>query len=453
MQNIEGFLDRIRTYGETTAVITKETGTELSISYRRLVDDVYTIADEFLCMGITNKRVIITCQNSYVFYVSSFACLLNNDIIIPVSSSTTVEELFEKSDWLEADYIFSSRPILGEKYDSVIIGDFQFQVFRCETHGYSHVISDEIAFIFLTSGSTGNQKGVMHTLESVLGAASLTSKYLPHIGNTLLLMPLNHIYGFCAISLPTFLQGGTLILSNGILSLYDDLKKYEIDLLFVVPAVAYELYEKTKDLSSEDRILVMGKRLRTVACGGAKLNSDYVRLYAECGIRLINGYGSTELCGCVSLTDGEATENYVGKVFPEYTPSVKEGIIWIDTPYAFKGYFPNEDPALIQCGICTNDVGECTKHSLYIFGRSNDSIVLKNGEKVDVQDLQQSISLIKNIHDVTFGVKDGLLCATVIASYDDEDSLAQIKEQIVAINRNRPPSQKVQRLTIKNRIK
>lgn len=452
-QNIECFFDRIKTYGDTTAVITKETGTELSISYRRLVDDSYAIANEFLHIGIINKRIIIACKNSYVFYISGFACLLNNNVIIPISSGATTKELLETADWLEADYIFSSQPIFREKCDSVSIGDFQFQMFHCKDCGYSHIISDEIAFVFLTSGSTGKQKGVMHSLTSVLGAARLTAEYLPHIGNTLLLMPLNHIYGYCAISLPTFMQGGTLILSDGILSLYDDLKEYELDFLFVVPAVAYELYEKIKDLNDEARTHIIGRHLRTVACGGAKLNSDYVRHYTECGIKLINGYGSTEMCGCVSLTDGETIENYVGKVFPEYTPLARDGIIWMNTPYAFKGYFPDENPAFSRYGICTNDLGECIEHSLYIFGRNNDSIVLKNGEKVDIQDLQQSMLSIQNVHDVTFGVEDGFLCAVVTASYDDEESLAQIKEQIVAINRVRLPSQKVQRLTIKNRIK
>jgi len=180
---------------------------------------------------------------------------------------------------------------------------------------------DEAAAMLYTGGTTGFPKGVplpgglfLHrSVEWVRGAEAVIPS---GEGTTVLSAPLYHIIGQMDAFAPLLVSGETiLVLPRVVLdAMFDHIQRYKATRMFAVPTMYRMILEHDRvdyyDLSS----------LRYCGTGGDVLPTEVAdRWFRKFEIPLYQAYGTTEVCGAVSLSyakDGTPPEGAAGKISP-----------------------------------------------------------------------------------------------------------------------------------------
>lgn len=155
---------------------------------------------------------------------------------------------------------------------------------------------------------------------------------------------------------------------------------------------------------------VAGGKLRFAISGGGALPDNVDQFFDVAGIFVCEGYGLTETSPVLSARNPNARiMSTVGVTMPEAEikivdkdnlkkeiPHGQPGIILTKGPMVMKGYYKNEQKTaeVIQDGwFNTGDLGRKTKNGKYLqlVGRSKDTIVLRGGENVEPQPLEEKL--------------------------------------------------------------
>ena len=180
---------------------------------------------------------------------------------------------------------------------------------------------DEAAAMLYTGGTTGFPKGVPLPgglfLNRVVEWARAAEAVIPlGEGSTVLSAPLYHIIGQMDAFAPLLVSGETIIVLPRVVldAMFDYIQRYKATRMFAVPAMYRMILEHDRvdyyDLSS----------LRYCGTGGDVLPTEVAdRWFRKFNVSLYQGYGSTEVCGAVSLgyaRDGAPPEGSAGKMSP-----------------------------------------------------------------------------------------------------------------------------------------
>lgn len=176
------------------------------------------------------------------------------------------------------------------------------------------VRQDDPAFILYTSGTTGRPKGAVLTHANLIWNTFnlLVGMDITSTERTLVSAPLFHVGALAQTLLPTFVKGGTAVLTSSwdVDRTYDLVERERITWMFGVATMYADLAAsprwRTADLSS----------LRHLLCGGAAVPEPLIRAYQERGLVFCQGYGLTETSpGATLLEAGESTRK-VGSAGP-----------------------------------------------------------------------------------------------------------------------------------------
>jgi fatty-acyl-CoA synthase len=261
------------------------------------------------------------------------------------------------------------------------------------------VAEDETAIIMFTSGTTGRPKGAMLTHGNIWWNNINVLLAYDVLANdvSLLVAPLFHIGGLNVNSLVIWQKGGHIVLHRNFdaMRCLEDIALYRVSTFFAVPAMLLFISQQpafaTADLSS----------LHTIVCGGAPVPEPLIRLYADRGIPINQGYGLTETSPFVTFLApewGMAKLGSAGRppLFSEVrlvdpdgrdieTPRVNGEVI-TRGPNIMKGYWNNPEATAAaidpQGWFHTGDVGYCDEDGfLFIADRLKD-MVISGGENV-----------------------------------------------------------------------
>jgi len=155
---------------------------------------------------------------------------------------------------------------------------------------------------------------------------------------------------------------------------------------------------------------IAGGKLRFAISGGGALPDNVDKFFDVAGIFVCEGYGLTEtspvlsarnpnarIMSTVGVTMPEAEIKIVDKDnLKEKIPNGETGVILTKGAMVMKGYYKNEQKTakVIQDGwFNTGDLGRKTKNGKYLqlVGRSKDTIVLRGGENVEPQPLEEKL--------------------------------------------------------------
>jgi len=277
---------------------------------------------------------------------------------------------------------------------------------------------DSVASVIYTSGTTGRPKGV--TLLDGNFLHQLRALPLPfdfRAGDVFLVMlPPWHcferIVEYVGISV-----GGSLAYSSP-RQLKEHLPAVQPTWMATVPRV----WEMVLALSGHDRLArrdvdrarkalqaALGGRLRCAVAGGGSVPDALDRTYNGAGIRFLVGYGLTETSPVVTVRRPEDNRmGTIGRVVADTeirivdraakTPVAPggEGVIQVRGPQVMHGYWKDPEAtarALDGAGwFDTGDIGLLTAEGDLVFrGRAKDTIVLRGGEKVEPEPLEERL--------------------------------------------------------------
>ena len=347
---------------------------------------------------------------------------------------------------------------------------------------------DDLALIVYTSGTTGQEKGVMLSQGNLAAASHYSASVVAPIrdSHAFVVLPNNHVYTITTIFLNTLFFGRCMCLNDSIYNTMVNLNKYDIDHLEAVPAVVRlikgEIDKQLADagitsleaMVPEERTHVvegikqrLGK-LRTIVCGGAPLDASYVHFFKLLGIELQLGYGLAEASPLISSQVANHIDYHrahsVGRPGVCCEVKIVGGEIWVRGDNVMLGYY--KDPAstaeiLTPDGwLKTGDIGHVDEEGfLYVTGRKKNLIILGNGENVSPEELELMFADSGDIQDivVTGDLDLDIIQAEVLPSRESvtvvglEETKALINQEINDKNQNLPLYKQIKLVTFRDK--
>jgi o-succinylbenzoate---CoA ligase len=250
---------------------------------------------------------------------------------------------------------------------------------------------DDEATIAFTSGSTGEPRGVLHTLGNHYWSAAGWSERLPLTsGHSWLLdLPLNHVGGL-AVMVRCVLAGATLVLPERGAPLADTIARFQVTHASLVATQLRRVLDhgSTAPLANMDMILL----------GGSAVPDDLLREAVEAGLPVATSYGMTEMASTVAATQAGAplaVLRTAGSVLPHRDARLAaDGEILLRGRTRFAGYVTAEGvdrPFDADGWFASGDLGEWVdtdgRPLLRITGRI-DNLFISGGENVQPEAIE-----------------------------------------------------------------
>lgn len=277
--------------------------------------------------------------------------------------------------------------------------------------------SEDIAYIFYTSGTTGKPKGVLVHHGAVLDYVQTFSDYF-EINDQDIVIHQSELSFDTSIEeiFPTLCNGGTLnVMKEGgknVAAILAEIEAGRATVLSSTPIVLDELNKIAGDLST----------LRILISGGDQLKASHIdKLIHKTNI--YNTYGPTETTVCatynriLSANDcasiGKPIANHKVYILNEQMammPIGVEGEICIAGPGVTKGYANNEKETALkfvkspfgsdEIIYKTGDLGKWNKSGEIEFVGRKDHQVKVNGYRIELEEIEHAMLLIDGVGDV-----------------------------------------------------
>lgn len=280
-------------------------------------------------------------------------------------------------------------------------------------------LAREIAVVKLSSGSTGEARGIATTAEALIADCDALTATMGLAGSDryLTAIPLSHSYGLASLALPALTLGRTLVFPAGD-SLIDPIlaaRESEARFFPTVPAYLDALARMAEPPAWPES-------LGLVITAGAPLSPQTSeRFRATFGLPVHVFYGASECGGIAYDREGGAAERgTVGapvegvkirfeRVDGGPRPGEEEeeregarggcGVVTVESPAVAAGYLPAADPHLSAGRFRTSDLGTWAGGELALRGRIDDLVNVK-GKKVNPREVETVLSRLHGVVEV-----------------------------------------------------
>ena len=242
----------------------------------------------------------------------------------------------------------------------------------------------EPAFATLTSGSTGQPRRIRRTQRSWIASFAVNRRF--GIGPGARVAVLGRLVHSLALygAVEGLHLGAEVHLLAG---LRPDrqaaaLAARGVDTLYATPAQLRGLTGALPDLRL---ILVGGSKL------DARLRADLAVLAP--GAELREFYGAAE-ASFITLADGQTPEGSVGRAYPGVELALREGEVWVKSPYLFDGYGADTGTAQWDAGwLSVGEMGWLQDGFLYLSGRKGRMVTVadQNVFPEEIEALMQTL--------------------------------------------------------------
>ena len=421
---------RARDYPSAIALGSEQGLTWETVDSRQLVEMVDDLAAELAAEGIQEgDRVVIWVPNTFRTAIYLFAIWKLGAIVVPfdremnpaaagsiidsVEPRSIIVGYGEQPDWAR-DLEPSEWWAPGSRLDSAPANAEWKQP------------NEEMATVFFTSGTTGDPKGCMISHSNLCSQVEALGYVMPLDPSCRLasILPLSHLFELaCGLLYP--LSCGAAIhyipsrRAPDILRVMSDQHVTHMNVvpqLLTIMGDALDAQFQAKLPGPIYRMLnaiaervpmpirrrlfflvhrKLGGQLRVMCAGGAALPAETQRLWERLGVRVIQGYGTSECSPVIASgnVDGSTPIGFVGK--PIRSARVKlsaEGELLVKGPNVMRGYWkdPKRTAEVLQDGwYATGDLAAIDEAgNIQISGRARDLIVLPSGMNIWPQDIE-----------------------------------------------------------------
>jgi long-chain acyl-CoA synthetase len=305
-------------------------------------------------------------------------------------------------------------------------------------------VSQRVAALIYSSGTTGLPKGVMLTHRNLLFVAAMSAKIrsLSPEDRLFAVLPMSHAVGLSVVLLGGLISGATLYLSSRFdpFAALTTMEKERLTVVLGAPALFSLLvdYAKLRGLKS-----LKLPSLRIISSSGAPLQPALkVQVEELFGITLHNGYGVTECSPNISqaVVGENRTDTSVGRLLPSVEvqligPDQKPvadgevGELWVRGPNVMKGYYraPEETAAATSRDgwFNTRDLARLQDGYLFIEGRTKE-LIIRFGLNV----YPAEVEAVLNAHPAV--ARSAVIGRTVAGTAGGEEVVAFVQPKVAS---------------------
>lgn len=527
-------------YGDNTAYLQKwdPAGEFEPIKYKQVLEDVNALGSALLTKGLKGKRVAVIGPNCYQWCSAYLAVTGGIGCIVPLDKELNAAELKNQIKISEVSGIFFDKKHLetfkaikadedtgldvlvnydaDEEHDGVfswkqLIAEGKKLIADGDRSYIDAEVDNEIMSVLLfTSGTMGKPKGVMLSQKNLCAELMIAPTIfdLEQTDRYLSFLPLHHTYECTCCFLMAIYKGASVAFCQGLKYLMKNMQEVNPTMMLAVPALYEKMYrsimknvrkqgkEKAlkraikmnhmvnkvgvdfSDKAFKDIKAVFGGKMKTLICGGAKIDPEILDGLQDLGFNALQGYGLTEAAPMGAFNPQDAPNSRsVGVPFPGQgvkTINANEdgiGEICIKGENIMLGYYndPEETArSLDKDGwFHTGDLGYIDeKGYVYLTGRAKNVIITKNGKNVYPEEIEYQLTLIDFVEeafvyeDEKATGNDTIIVAAVKTDpeevedilgpgYTDDDVKEIIWKEVDKINDSAPPYRKIKKVVLR----
>jgi len=495
----QGVVDR---HGDKTALMYKYGAQYEAITYRNLYDSINCFSENLHLWGVQkNDKVGILSSNRPEWVITDLATMKLGAVLVPVYETLSGSEIkYILNDAqvkvliVEGGYLDKVRKVQTEVPTLIKIIAINKEnlepdeeLFTCsarkrEIPVTASDITNELATIVYTSGTTGKPKGVMLSQENIItNALALIERGQVTAKDTFLsFLPLSHMYERTVGYYAPLFAGAAIAYAENLNTIAMNIQEIRPTIVNVVPRLMEKMYEniwavihtsskmkkalflatvKNKNTYRELRAnnkriphvlkfkcklldmmvcrkvrLKVGGRLRFFTSGGASLKKDLSIFYHNFGILILEGYGLTETSPVLtSNSQIDFKIGSAGKPLPNVKIKINEtnSEVLAKGPGIMLGYFRNKqatDAAIDTEGwFHTGDIGSLDEEGyLTITGRLKELLITSYGQKISPDYVEEQLLNSRFIDQImVYGDGEKYLSAFIVPSKD------QLKKQFL----------------------
>lgn len=406
---------------------------------------------------------------SFEFVAAWFGVTTSSNVAVPLNVANSAEYLADEINRSDSEIVFldeQREEIVGElKKLCPAVKAFVHLHDGCEgTIALSEIIAKysgkepvseidpkQLAGIIYTSGTTGQSKGVMLSHANFIDNATCEPDLGYHGDKRMTVLPVHHVFAFTCDIMCTLWYGRTLCVNDSLMRIPKNLKAFQPVQTTFVPMIAASILSKMQTAAKKnpDKLAIgkemFGDEFEILYVGGAYLNPEIIKGYAEFGIEVAQGYGMTECCARISTgVKNSLYPESVGRIVPGCEVKIVDGEIWAKSPSVMMGYYKNPEETaktLTEDGwLMTGDLGYVKDNYVFISGRKKNLIILENGENVSPEELENKFALSEIVKEIVVFDKDSVISAEIYPNPDYEftDVRAEIQAEIDRVNDTLP---------------
>lgn len=435
----------------------------LFLTYAEAYQAVREVSNHLVKLGVKKgDRVALTGKNSPEWTIGYLAILFAGGVVVPIDYQLKDEEVAGLIRFSDAKILLVDE----EKYDTVggdrslsleaVISlsprkdNYLLDVRDSEEPARQMPEENDLAAILYTSGTTGNQKGVMLTHRNFVSDCYLAQANMNifHTDVFYALLPLHHSYTMLAVFIEAISVGAEIVFAKKLVvkQILKDLHEGQVTMFLGIPMLFNKLLKGLLRGIREKGILVYGlirgmmmlsgfikkvfkvnpgkkmfhgilKKIsldtnRICICGGGPLPSSTFSMFNQLGIDFVQGYGLTETSPILTLNPVDHyKETSVGKIIPRTEMRILDpdeegnGEIIVKGPMVMQGYYNNESATkevFTEDGwFKTGDVGYLDSEDyLYLTGRKKSLIVTEGGKNVFPEEIEDHFQLYEEIEQI-----------------------------------------------------
>ena len=475
-------------YGNSTFIKYTENGETREKSFIQIRNDSRCVCRMIRRIAKNKINIAIIGKTSYEYLVFASGVLISGNVSVPFSPEISVAEaaeLFERADieMLLYEEAFADKAeellsICPDLKNIVSFGSadeiYERYSETSEFSGLSEFEEDkeQSAIIIYTSGTTGVKKGVVLSMNALVGNI-MYQEYCTDIFNegvvALSVLPMYHTFCFSGDYIKNLKDGLQVCLNGEFKDIAENLKRFQPKVIRIVPMIAQSLLGKIKILLRRNPELtprqaaeeVYGKNIKWLISGGAYLNPELVEEYDKLGIFLRQGYGMTE-AGCrISVPDDGVAYESVGRIIDLCDVRIENGEIQVKTPTVMTGYYkmPEETKEMFTDDgwLKTGDIGYVTEdRQLFITGRVKNLIILSSGENVSPEAIERKFSAMDLVEEVLVYGEGNRIIAEVYpnSEYAEangiDDIEAELEKAVDSMNETAKASHLISEVRVRN---
>ncbi len=410
--------DAAKVYGNSDFLRFNENGEIKNISFHQFKKETNAIATWTSKQSekIGHKvRVAMLSPNNSLYAEMILGVMCGGGVSVPIDPQMNQDTLCNCINKAEVDILIYDKSIhfdRDEIYEKCNCLSAIFYMKDDESNDCEDIISKymntdvnpeisekDCAVIIFTSGTTGEEKGVMLSHANLIDT-TFNADFDAHVQISVL--PLHHAFGLKADLLTALGIGSITCFHDGMDKLGEALRTYEPTNLNMVPMIAQALYTKIVLLSQQTRKtleeckeIVFGKNIKQIITGGAHLPAELVDKYHAIGVYICQGYGMTECSPSISVPhmDRPDKAHTAGHVVRGCQTRVVDEELQVKSPSVMMGYVnaPKLTAEIIteDGWLRTGDIGyEDEEGFIHITGRKKNLIILANGENVSPEQIE-----------------------------------------------------------------